>query len=55
MCHEWYLRRRAEEDESREMWRDFERTELIKDPKPPVEVTDPEPAEVREAIATPER
>jgi hypothetical protein len=55
MCNERYLRRRREEDESREIWQDFMWTQPHEDPEPPGEVTEPEPTEVREAIATPER
>jgi hypothetical protein len=55
MCNERYLRRRREADESREIWQDFMRTQPHEDPEPPVEVTEPEPTEVREAIATPEQ
>jgi hypothetical protein len=55
MCYERYLRRRREEDESRDLWRDFERTVPISDPAPPDEVTEPEPTEARETLATPER
>jgi hypothetical protein len=55
MCNERYLRRRREADESREIWQDFMRTQPGEDPEPPGEVTDPDPPEVREAIATPEQ
>jgi hypothetical protein len=55
MCHEYYLRRRREADESQEVWRDFERTRPVSDPEPTVEVTEPEPAEAREAVVTSER
>jgi hypothetical protein len=55
MCNERYLRRRREADESREIWQEFVRTEAVDDPEPPVEATEPEPSEVREAIGTPER
>jgi hypothetical protein len=55
MCNERYLRRRREADESREIWQDFMRTRPHEDPAPPVEVTDPEPTEVREAIAASEQ
>jgi hypothetical protein len=52
MCYERYLRRRREEDESRELWRDFERTQFVSDPEPPAQVTEPERAEAREEVAT---
>jgi hypothetical protein len=55
MCHEWYERRRREADESREMWRDFGRTEPVRDPEARDEVTEGEPTEVREAVVAPER
>ncbi|HTE60260.1 MAG TPA: hypothetical protein VK631_07900 [Solirubrobacteraceae bacterium] len=54
MCNERYLRRRREADESREIWQEFVQTESIDAPEPP-DVTEPEPSEVREAVATPER
>jgi hypothetical protein len=52
MCHEWYERRRREADESREMWRDFARTQAVRDPEPPDEVTEPEPTEARRTVTT---
>jgi hypothetical protein len=55
MCHERYLRRRREADDSSELWQDFARTQRVDDLEPPDEVTEPEPTEEREAIATPER
>jgi hypothetical protein len=55
MCNERYLRRRREADESRAIWQDFEGAQPFEDPEPPAEVTEPEPTELREAIATPER
>ena len=55
MCYEHYLRRRREADESREMWRDFDRTQPADRREPTPEATEAEPAEVREAVATPER
>jgi len=55
MCHERYLRRRGETDDRWEMWRDFARTQPVDDHQPPDEVTEPEPIEEREAIATAER
>lgn len=40
MCHEWWLRRRFEEQEaSRRMWDEFERTRPLSDP----ETTEDEP------------
>jgi hypothetical protein len=54
MCYERHLRRRDEAEESRELWRDFERTEWMAD-EPPAEVPEPERAEAREEIAAPER
>jgi hypothetical protein len=55
MCHEYYLRRRRESRESREIWQDFWRNWWVDEPQPPVDETEPEPEEVREAVATPER
>jgi hypothetical protein len=55
MCHERYLRRRREADESREMWQEFAQLQRIDDPEAPDEVTQPNPAEERETTATPER
>jgi hypothetical protein len=55
MCHERLLRRRREADESREVWRDFESTQPVGDPKAPEAVTEPELAEAGEAIAVSER
>ena len=55
MCHERYLRRRKEADESRELWQDFERTTPIADPEPRTEVTESEPTEAREELTTSER
>jgi hypothetical protein len=51
MCHERYLRRRREADESREMWRDFEPTRPVADPDGPPEVTEPERTEAQQEIA----
>jgi hypothetical protein len=34
MCYERYLRRRREDEESREIWQDFERTTPISEPEP---------------------
>jgi hypothetical protein len=48
MCYERYLRRRVEEaEESREIWKDFERTQPVAEPEPPAEVTDLERDEAR--------
>ena len=47
MCYERHLRRRREEDESREIWHDFEQTRPVADPDRPPEVTEPEPTDVR--------
>jgi hypothetical protein len=44
MCHEWYLKRRRQDEESREIWLDFERTTPISDPEP-AEVEEPERSE----------
>ena len=55
MCYERYLRRRREADESRDIWQEFERTQLVGDGEPPEEVTEPEPTEAREAIAGSQR
>jgi len=37
MCEGWYLRRRAEADESRRLWEDFERTRRVSEPERPVQ------------------
>jgi hypothetical protein len=55
MCYERYLRHHREADESRVMWQDFWRNWWVDEPQAPVEDTEPEPTEVREAVATPER
>jgi hypothetical protein len=55
MCYERYDRRRREADESRQMWRDFGRTEPVRDPEPPDEVTEPDPTEAKEPVTAPER
>jgi len=55
MCHEWYERHRRDAEESREMWREFDRTRAVRDPEPADEMNDAEPTEVREAVANPER
>jgi hypothetical protein len=34
MCHERYLRRRREDEETRAIWQDFERTTPISEPEP---------------------
>jgi hypothetical protein len=34
MCYDRYLRRRREDEESREVWREFERTTPISEPEP---------------------
>ena len=35
MCHDWWLRRRFEEDEaSRELWDEFEQTRPLNEPEP---------------------
>ena len=35
MCHDWWLKRRFEEDEaSRELWDEFERTRPLNEPEP---------------------
>jgi hypothetical protein len=57
MCHERYLRRRREADESRAIWQDFESTQPVGDPEPPEPeaVTEPAPAKGDEAVAVPDR
>ena len=54
MCWEYYERRRREDEESRALWRDFERTTPISDPEPR-EGTEPEVAEpeLEEAVTKP--
>ena len=54
MCHEYYLRRRREADESRKIWQDFERTQPVADAEPPEPVTEAQPAQDGEAIAVSE-
>jgi hypothetical protein len=54
MCFEYYERRRREADESRQLWRDFERTEPVREPELPDEPTE-SPVEAREDVATVER
>ena len=51
MCYERWMRRDREADDSRELWRDFERTRPIAEPSRPEDVTEPERAEAREASA----
>jgi hypothetical protein len=34
MCYERYLQRRREDEETRAIWQDFERTTPISDPEP---------------------
>ena len=47
MCHErWMQRRRTEADESRELWRDFDRTRPVTEPEAPV--AEEEAEEIRE-------
>jgi hypothetical protein len=56
MCHERYLRRRPDEsEESRYLWREFERTQPLADSEPRAETADAERAEVDEEVATFER
>jgi hypothetical protein len=57
MCHERYLRRRREADESREIWREFESTQPVGDPEAPQPeaATEQEATEASEAIAISER
>jgi hypothetical protein len=55
MCHERYLRRRREADESHEMWHDFEQPRRVADPDARPEVTEPERTEAQEEIAIAER
>jgi hypothetical protein len=59
MCYERYLRRRCHEDEeSREIWQEFQRTTPISDPEPPEvgepELTEPELTEPEPAATTAE-
>ena len=55
MCYERYQwRRRREEEESSEIWEEFERTTSISEPEPR-EVAEPEPAEPERATAIFER
>jgi hypothetical protein len=56
MCYERWMRRRDREaEESRDVWRDFERTTPIADPEPPTEPAEPARAEAREEVVTAER
>jgi hypothetical protein len=55
MCYEhWQRRRREEDEESREIWQDFQRTTPISDPRPD-EVTEVDLAEPQPAETAPER
>ena len=41
MCHErWLQRRRSADEESRDLWREFERTTPLADPEPEERDTD---------------
>ena len=41
MCHDWWLKRRFEEDEaSHELWDEFERTRPLTEPEPTDEETE---------------
>ena len=53
MCHEWY-RRRREDEESRAIWHDFERTTPISVPEDPKaeESEDSEPKREEELTAS---
>ena len=55
MCNEYYLRHRREADESRAIWQELEEGQPLDAPQPPVEAAEPEPTELRDAIATAER
>ena len=55
MCYGRYERRRREAEESREMWRDFGRTEPVRDPEPRAEDAEREPTEAFEPVTAPER
>ena len=55
MCNEYYLRRRREADESRAIWQEFEGAQPVDDPESPAEAAEPEPTELRDAVAIPER
>jgi hypothetical protein len=56
MCHEYWMRRRAQEEahDSRELWRDFERTRPLVDEDPPPDEREPV-VELREEPAVRER
>jgi hypothetical protein len=55
MCYERYLRRRRHADEeSREIWQEFDRTTPISEPEPQV-VSEPEPSEPERAETVLER
>jgi hypothetical protein len=54
MCYERWMRRRDEEArESRELWRDFERTQPVADRD--VRDEDPEPMQAREEVPVEDR
>jgi hypothetical protein len=56
MCHARWTQRRAEQDEqSREVWLDFERTTPVAQPEQPVEPPDVTRVEAPEEIATADR
>jgi hypothetical protein len=55
MCNEYYLRRRREADETRAIWQEFEGAKPVDEPEPLVEAGEPEPTELRDAIAAAER
>ncbi len=55
MCHELYLRRGRESDESRAIWQDFERARMVGDREPREQVSDPDPTDAREEVALSER
>ena len=55
MCHERWLRRHREADESQNLWQDFERTRPIADPDVPPDTSAPEPTEAQEEFTLPER
>ena len=46
MCHERWLQRRTEADESRELWREFDRARPVAQPEAPI--AEEEVEEVRE-------
>jgi hypothetical protein len=56
MCYERWMRRRDREaEESRDVWRDFERTTPIADADRPAEPAEPTTAEAREEVVSAER